>query len=128
MGWPAQAKKGEFPGIYRTRYFWKETPLVTVMIPNKDHIGDLEKCLAGIGKEQAYPRLEILIIENNSTDPATFEYYEKLKKEDNRIKIVYYKGEFNYSAINNFGAEKASGDYFFLLNNDTEFITPDVVL
>ncbi|HUM83175.1 MAG TPA: glycosyltransferase family 2 protein [Lachnospiraceae bacterium] len=127
MGWPASVEMGEFPGIYRTHWNWDKTPSVTVMIPNKDHVSDLEKCLASIRKSKAYPDLEILIIENNSTEQETFSYYEKLKNEDSRVRIVYYKGSFNYSAINNFGAKEARGEYLFLLNNDTEFISEDVI-
>ena len=82
MGWPASVEMGEFPGIYRTHWNWDKTPSVTVMIPNKDHVSDLEKCLASIRKSKAYPDLEILIIENNSTEQETFFYYEKLKNKE----------------------------------------------
>ncbi len=127
LGLPAEAEMGEFPGIYRTRYHWPDKPRVTVLIPNKDHIEDLDKCIKSMDKGVIYPDLEILIVENNSTEPETFAYYEKLKAEDPRVRVVYFEGPFNYSKINNFGARYATGDYLFLLNNDTEYISDDVV-
>ena len=91
-----------------------------------DHVRELERCLNSIREKSKYPDYDIVIIENNSTEEETFRYYEKLKA-DSRIRIERYEGGFNYSAINNFGAQKADGEYLFLLNNDTEFISPDVM-
>ncbi|MDO4804841.1 MAG: glycosyltransferase family 2 protein [Lachnospiraceae bacterium] len=127
LDWPCEVMNGEFPGIYRTVYHWEGTPRVTILIPNKDHIQDLEKCLKSIDSGRVYPNLEIVIVENNSTDQETFDYYKSLTERDPRVKVVYYEGSFNYSAINNFGAKHATGEYIFLLNNDTEFISEDVI-
>ncbi len=129
LGWPAEVEMGEYPGIYRTRWHWGRDPRVSILIPNKDHIADLDKCLKSIDKGRVYPDLEIIVIENNSTEPETFEYYKELEARDPRVKVVYYDagGTFNYSAINNFGAKAATGEYLFLLNNDTEFISDDVI-
>lgn len=124
---PATVEDGAFPGIYRTHWHWIEKPLVSVLIPNKDHADDLRKCLAGFYTGKGYDNFEIIIIENNSTEPETFAYYEALKKAHDNIKVVTYKGGFNYSAINNFGAREAAGEYLFLLNNDTEWISEDVI-
>ena len=73
------------------------------------------------------PNLEYVIIENNSTDPETFAYYEKLKKEHPNVKVVTWEREFNYSAINNCGVKYADGEYFLFLNNDTEISEPDTI-
>ena len=126
LGLPATVEKGEYPGIYVTSWHWKEQPKVSILIPNKDHVRELERCLNSIREKSKYPDYDIVIIENNSTEEETFRYYEKLKA-DSRIRIERYEGGFNYSAINNFGAQKADGEYLFLLNNDTEFISPDVM-
>lgn len=119
LGIPASVEHSEFYGMYRTIYEWKEEPLVSILIPNKDHIDDLEKCIRSIQKSD-YKNYEIIVIENNSTEEETFTYYKQIESE--QIHVVYYKGEFNFSAVNNFGAEHAKGEYYLLLNNDTEMI------
>lgn len=119
IGIPAKVEHSDFYGMYRTVYEWKEEPLVSILIPNKDHIDDLEKCLKSI-KKSDYKNYEVIIIENNSTEETTFSYYKQIESE--QVHIVYYKGEFNFSSINNYGASYAKGEYFLLLNNDTEMI------
>lgn len=126
IGIPATTEMGPFYGTYRTIYHWKEKPLVSIIIPNKDHIGDLEKCIRSIEKKSTYRNYEFIIVENNSCE-ETFEYYKKLQKENSKVKIVYYEGDFNYSAINNLGVKSASGEYLLLLNNDTEIINADCI-
>ena len=126
IGLPAEAEDGAYPGIYRTRYHWEEKPLVSVVIPNKDHGKDLRKCLDGIRRCNTWPNLEFLIIENNSTEEETWALYRDLTEEDSRIRVLKYQGDFNFSAINNFGVREARGEYLLFLNNDTEFIS-DVI-
>lgn len=111
------------PNIYRIKYEIKNSPLVSILIPNKDHIDDLKKCLDSVKNKSTYKNYEIIIIENNSENEETFNYYRKLSSTD-KIKIVTYKEKFNYSAINNFGAGFANGEYLILLNNDIEIISP----
>ncbi|MBQ0058784.1 MAG: glycosyltransferase family 2 protein [Lachnospiraceae bacterium] len=128
LGLPGKVEMGPFPGIYRTTWHYEDDPMVSILIPNKDHTEDLDVCLKSIDRGRVYPNLEIIIIENNSTEPETFAYYEELKKRDERVKVITYdEGVFNFSAINNLGAKEAKGDYLFLLNNDTEFISEDVI-
>ena len=88
----------------------------------KDQVESLDKCLESIEKS-SYKNYEIIIVENNSTEDETFAYYKKI--ESDKIRIVYWSDEFNYSAINNFGVKHARGDYLLLLNNDVEVITTD---
>lgn len=123
---PAHAQIGPVDGWYTTRYTLKEHPLVSILIPNKDHIDDLDKCIQSLFDRSSYDNYEIIVIENNSTDPETFAYYKRLEKEE-RVRVVYWDREFNYSAINNFGASFAKGEYLMLLNNDVEVITPDII-
>lgn len=112
------------PGFYKTDYEIDGEPLISILIPNKDHSDDLNRCLKSILQKTTYHNYEIIIIENNSEEPETFSYYETLSSKKN-IKVVYYEGGFNYSAINNFGRRFASGEHFLLLNNDTEVISPN---
>ncbi|MDO4619740.1 MAG: glycosyltransferase family 2 protein [Lachnospiraceae bacterium] len=126
LGWPASAEKGEYPGLYRTSWHWDSKPLVSVLIPNKDHLADLKLCISSLLEKTSYENLEIIIIENNSEEQETFDGYEELKASDPRIRVITYKGGFNYSAINNFGTREAKGEYYLFLNNDTESIS-DVI-
>ena len=124
-GIPAEVFKGEYLGLYRTKFIRDHDPLISIIIPNKDHIDDLKRCMESIEQKSTYKNYEYIIVENNSTDSATFEYYKKLEAENPKVRMVYWDGVFNYSAINNYGASFAKGEYLLLLNNDTEIINPD---
>ncbi len=126
QGIPGKVSQGQLFGWYRTEFKLTENPLVSVLIPNKDHTEDLEVCINSLLTKATYQNYEIIVIENNSTEPETFAYYETLPARDSRIKVVYWDGIFNYSAINNFGAKHAAGEYYLLLNNDVELITPEI--
>lgn len=104
------------------KYKLKEHPLVSILIPNKDQVETLARCIESVEKS-TYDNYEVIVIENNSTEKETFEYYEKLKQKD--IKVVVWESIFNFSAINNFGASYANGEYLVLLNNDIEITSPD---
>ena len=122
LGIPARVENAQFYGMYRTIYEWENEPLVSIIIPNKDHSEDLAKCINSIYEKSDYRNFEFVIVENNSTEQETFDYYKKLEAEHDNVRVVYYEGGFNYSKINNFGARAAKGEYFLLLNNDTEII------
>lgn len=109
-------------GYYRVKYKVKGSPLVSIIIPNKDEVESLDKCLQSIEKS-TYKNYEIIVVENNSVKDETFAYYKKIEAKG--VKVVYWEKGFNYSAINNYGASYAKGDYLLLLNNDVEVITPD---
>lgn len=120
-----EVRQGEYLGLYRTTYSIEGNPLVSVLIPNKDHAEDLKRCITSLREKSSYQNYEIIIIENNSTEAETFACYEELGRMDARIKTVTWKGHFNYSAINNFGVRYAAGEYLLFLNNDTEWISGD---
>lgn len=126
IGWNARAQEGAVDGWYQTKFTLKEEPHVSILIPNKDHTDDLDVCLNSFFERADYQNYEFIIIENNSVLPETFAYYEKIEKEHDNVKVVYWEAGFNYSAINNFGFKFAKGDYIMLLNNDVELITPDI--
>ena len=98
-----------------------QEPLVSILIPNRDHRDDLKRCVDSIREKTDYPSYEILVLENNSTEAETFRYYEELRK-DPWIRVISREGAFNFSALNNFGFREAKGAQILLLNNDTEVI------
>ena len=114
------------PGFYKTDYTITNPGKVSILIPSCDHAADLRVCVESIYRKTTYADFEIIIIENNSKEPATFRYYDQLQKEHpENLRVLYWKGTgFNYSALNNFGAKAATGEYLLLLNNDTEVISP----
>ncbi len=111
------------PNFYRLRYTIKGEPLISILIPSCNHTDDLDKCIKSIENLSTYRNFEIIVIENNSNS-ETFEYYKTLEQYENVSVVVYKTDTFNYSAINNFGAQFASGEYLLLLNNDIEVISP----
>lgn len=125
LGIPAKVIEGEYAGLYHSDYEIVGEPLISILIPNKDHIADLRKCIGAIEQKSDYRNFEYVVIENNSQEPQTFEEYEALMRENPKVRVVRYEGSFNFSDINNFGAAHAKGEYFLLLNNDTEIIRPD---
>lgn len=112
-----------FETIFKIRYKIASTPLISIVIPNKDHSEDLQRCVNSILEKSTYTNYEIVIVENNSTEPQTFACYEELKKLSDKISVVTFEGTFNYSRVNNFGVSNTKGEYILLLNNDTEVIT-----
>ncbi len=113
-----------FETIFKIRYQITGDPKVSIVIANKDHAGDLKRCITSIMEKSTYENYEIIIVENNSETKEIFDYYEKLKEYPN-VKVVTCceEGGFNYSRVNNFGVRESSGDYILLLNNDTQVIT-----
>ena len=124
MGIDASVEMTERPGWYRSYVKIQDNPKISIIIPNKDHIEDLELCLFSLTKRSTYKNYEILIVENNSEKPETFEYYKKLPDRYPKVKVLTWEKEFNYSAINNFAAKQAEGVYLLFLNNDVEILTP----
>lgn len=112
------------PGFYRVRYRAAGNPLVSVIIPNKDEKETLESCLNSVLEKTTYDNYEILIVENNSVSDEIFAYYREIEK-NRKIRVLRWEKGFNYSAINNFAAKQAKGEYLLFLNNDTRVITPD---
>ena len=115
---------GDHLGYYRVKYRVTGKPKISILIPNKDQPDTLKACVDSIREKSTYGNYEIIIIENNSTGTEIFSLYEELKL-DPRIRVAVWERDFNYPAINNFGASLAQGEFLLLLNNDTRVITPD---
>jgi GT2 family glycosyltransferase len=104
--WPASGKK------------------VSIIIPTKDHLNDLKKCLNSILNKTTYSPFEIILVDSSSHWQTSQRYYQKILPTSN-ISIIRYEGKFNYSAALNLGARSAGGDIFLFLNNDIEVIEAD---
>jgi GT2 family glycosyltransferase len=119
MGVAAEVADGDGPNRYRVRPALQGEPLVSVIIPTRDGIEVLERCIRSIEKRTDYPNYEILIVDNGSSKPETMKFFATL-----RHRVVRLDEPFNYSRLNNYGAQQARGDFLLLLNNDTEVISP----
>lgn len=124
-GLKGSVSSSDVPFLYKTKYEVKGSPLVSIIIPNKDSVEVLTRCIDSIESKSSYRNFEILLVENNSTDQATFDYYERVQTQYDNVRVLIWQDDFNYSKINNFGVTHAKGEYFLLLNNDTEVITPN---
>jgi len=156
-------EKGVTYGYYHTRFDGQagralnDSARLSIIIPNKDHIDDLDKCIRSICEKSGFRNIEFIVVENNSTKEETFDYYRNIEnnmaqegtavKFGDRfrglttcpqisqpvpdaspvVKVVTWEREFNYSAINNFGERFATGDLILLLNNDVEIIGSDAI-
>ena len=123
-----------FETIFRIRYQIMGNPKISIIIANRDHAADLRRCVSSIVEKSTYDNYEIVIAENNSATQEIKDYYTQLlgfpyedkevqHSQDKKISIVTFKGEFNYSAVNDLGVKHSNGEYILLLNNDTEVIT-----
>lgn len=125
LGLKGTVEQGNTLGTYKINYEVIGNPKVSIIIPNKDYINTLKVCLNSLKKLTTYENYEIIVVENNSEESETFEYYKKIDGKD-KIKVVYFpEKEFNYSKIINFGVKNSTGDYIIQLNNDTELMTPN---
>jgi GT2 family glycosyltransferase len=114
---------GPVPGVYRTSYALTGRPTVSILIPNRDQAAILARCIDSLARS-TYDRYEILLVENNSREPETFAYYQKLEGRPNP-RLLTWDRPFNYAAVNNFAAAQARGEVLLFLNNDVEVIGAD---
>ncbi|MHB1280005.1 MAG: FkbM family methyltransferase [Acidithiobacillus sp.] len=126
---PAEVQPGPFPPSFRVRYPLGATPLVSIVIPTRNQLGFLQRCIESLIEKTRYPAYEILIIDNDSDDAETRTYLDMLtaQKESmgGRLRVLRYPGAFNFSAMNNMAVDAAHGDYVLLLNNDTAALHED---
>jgi len=117
---------GKIPGFFRIKREIMDDPRVSIIIPTKDSIDVLKKCIDSIKKRTAFQNYEIIIINNNSKEVLTLKYLEDISRSPD-IKLLEYDKPFNFSAINNFAAQNSNGEYLLFLNNDTEVISDEWV-
>jgi len=114
-------------GMYHCKYTVKDHPLVSILIPNYNHKDLLKGCIESLMNVNTYSNMEVVIVENNSTEQEIFDYYKELEETYSNVKVIYYEGDFNYSKINNYGVKYTHGEYILFLNNDTKVIEPDSI-
>ncbi len=121
-----EVELGLIPNSYHVKWPIPEpSPLVSLLIPTRDRKKITEVAVRSILEKTTYSHYEIIIIDNGSVEPETLNFFEEIQKEDLRVKVIRYDHPFNYSAINNFGAQHAAGSILGLVNNDVEVISPD---
>ena len=98
-------------------------PLISILIPTRNHRAHLERCVDSIRANTTYPHFEIVVVDNQSDDSATLDLLARWEKDDS-VRVLRYDAPFNYAALHNFAVPKCSGALICLLNNDTEIITP----
>jgi glycosyltransferase involved in cell wall biosynthesis len=125
MGFVGSVVEGPARTTYKTTYRLARTPLISIIIPNMDHANDLRRCVQSVMKKSSYKNFEILIIENNSRDEATFVLYQDLQQYENVRVIQFDSQPFSFSAINNYAVNYANGEILLFMNNDIEVINSD---
>lgn len=114
------------PRVYHLRYGHAERPLVSILIPTKDQLPMVQRCVETLLERTRYSNYEILLVDNQSETPEALQWLQGLESMANpKLRVLRYPHPFNYSAINNLAAEQARGEYLVLLNNDTAITEGD---
>lgn len=100
-------------------------PQIAVIIPTRDRLDLLRPCLSGVLQQTNWPRLEVIVVDNDSQDPETQEYLEQLPRNDRRVQVLRVEGEFNYPRLNNLAVLRTQAEGVLLLNNDTRILQAD---
>ena len=121
---PGSVTDGMFPGSYRFQRFYPDNLKVSIIIPFRDKVDLLEKCIVSILTKTDYKNYEVILVNNQSKERDTLSFLEKMSDHP-AIQICSYDHDFNFSAINNFAVTRTDSDYMVFLNNDTEVISPE---
>jgi GT2 family glycosyltransferase len=122
-GAPARVENGRWPGWFDVRYSLEDTPTVSVIIPTRDRVDLLRRCIESIYRVSSYPHLRVVVVDNDSRDPATLEFLR-----NPGLTVIPHPGNFNYAAILNHAVrdlDAAPGEHLLFLNNDMEVVVPD---
>jgi GT2 family glycosyltransferase len=117
-GYESDVLDGAYPDYYRAKYGIGGEPLVSIIIPTRDKVDLLRQCIDSIERRSSYRNFDLIVVDNDSREPATLRYLDSL-----RAGVLRYPHEFNFSKIVNFAAGAAEGEYLLFLNNDTEVIS-----
>lgn len=120
---PAEVQPGPYVGTMEVEYALTSSPLVSILIPTRDHLELIRPCIDSLLEKTDYPNYEVLVLNNDTREPAVLDYFKEISR-DPKVRIIDYPHPFNFSAICNQGAREAKGDFLLLLNNDTEVTQP----
>lgn len=121
----AQVADGS-PGTFRVLYGHESAPLVSVIIPTKDQLPMLQRCVETLLDNTLHRNFEVLIVDNGSSTPEALAWLDGVERlESDQLRVLRYPHPFNYSAMNNLAARQARGEYLLLLNNDTAVLRDD---
>jgi len=120
----AKVIDGAAEGLYRIQYKIKGEPMISIIIPTKDKVNYLKKCIDSILKKTTYRNYEILIVDTGSKEKRTWDYYKALRRNP-KARLLKWRKSFNFASANNFAVARAVGEYVLFLNNDTNVITPE---
>ncbi|MBF0676238.1 MAG: glycosyltransferase [Pseudomonas sp.] len=125
-GYPNGKVVADLPGRYRLIYNHDDKPLVSIIVPTKDQLPMLLRCITSLLEKTRYPNFEVLIVDNNSETAEARDWLNGVAKMGaDKVRVLRYPHPFNYSAINNMAAREARGEYLVLLNNDTAILRED---
>lgn len=123
---PSEVTTGLLPDSFRVRYIHENQPFVSIIIPTRNQLPVLRRCLETLLETTDYKNYEILIVDNQSTDVDAADYLRRLADMDlPNLQVLSYPYSFNFADMNNLAAQEARGEYLVLLNNDTAIIKPD---
>jgi GT2 family glycosyltransferase/2-polyprenyl-3-methyl-5-hydroxy-6-metoxy-1,4-benzoquinol methylase len=121
-GYEAEILDGLFPTSYRVKYKLRSFPDVSIIIPTRDLVYLLSRCVFSILERTEYKNYEILIMDNQSQEKETYDFFKRIQ-ENEKVRVIPYDRPFNYAAINNKAVRHAKYEYLLFLNNDTEVIS-----
>lgn len=120
-----KVEEGHFPTTYHVKFPIPDPPpKVSIIIPTRNQHQLLRQCIESVRSKTAYPNYELVVIDNQSDEPAAVNYLAELERAGT-ARVLRYARPFNYSAINNWAVEQVDGEIIAMMNNDIEVIGPE---
>ena len=110
------------PSVYQIEFTPSTTPKISIIIPSKNAVNLLRKCINSIHAHTQYPNFDIIVIDNASGDPDALAYLNA-ESAAGKLKVVPYDKPFNHSDMNNIAVAHTDAELILLLNNDIEIIS-----
>ena len=124
-GIQGEACKTKYFNFFRIRRKLVGYPLISIIIPIKDNVDFLRRCIESLEEKTSYRNYEVIIVDNLSEKLETREYLDLLQERYKNYHILRFEETFNYSRLNNYAARFAEGEHILFLNNDVEIISSE---